>query len=148
MDPLPSRAGQGGFDLLAPVDGVAIPDNQQPHRDMGGQVPQEPRRIYTPEGPVLYPGVQPAMGSNTADHRELVPAEGHPEHWSLAPRGIGLYHQGQQVAAGLVYEDDGPAFVPGLFSGRASAPLSSAGWLPRPAGWHVAAASGGSTHTA
>jgi hypothetical protein len=62
MDSLPSWAGQEGFDLLAPVDGVAIPDHQQPHRDMGGQVPQEPRRISTPEGPVLYPGVQPAMG--------------------------------------------------------------------------------------
>src|SRR5918992_4212242 len=82
---------------------------------MGAQVPQEPRRIYTPEGPVLYPGVQPALGSNAADHREMVSAEGCPEHWGLAPGGIGLDHQGQQVAAGLVYEDDGPAFVPGLF---------------------------------
>jgi hypothetical protein len=45
MDPLPSWAGQEGFDLLAPVDGAAIPDNQQPHRDVGGQVPQEAGRI-------------------------------------------------------------------------------------------------------
>jgi hypothetical protein len=50
MDSLPSRAGQEGFDLLAAVDGAAIPDHQPPHRDMGGQVPQEPRRIYPPEG--------------------------------------------------------------------------------------------------
>jgi hypothetical protein len=66
------------------------------------------------------------------DHRPVVPAEGYPEHWGLAPGGIGLEHQGQQVAAGLIYKDDGPAFVSGLFSGRASAPLSSAGchlWL-------------------
>src|ERR687892_724374 len=51
MDALPGRAGQKGFNLLAPVDGAAIP----------------------------------------------------------------VDHQGQQVAAGLVYEDDGPAFLPGLF---------------------------------
>src|ERR687891_1918962 len=50
MDSLPSRAGQEGFDRLAPVDGAAIPDHQQPHRDVGGQLLQEPRRIYTPEG--------------------------------------------------------------------------------------------------
>jgi IS30 family transposase len=36
MDSLPSRAGQEGFDRLAPVDGAAIPDDQQPHRDVGG----------------------------------------------------------------------------------------------------------------
>jgi hypothetical protein len=76
--------------------------------------------------------VQPALVSNAADYRQMVPAEGCPEHWGFAPRGIGLDHQGQQVAAALVYEDDGPAFLPGLFSGRASFPLSSAGWPPVP----------------
>ena len=130
MGSLPSWASQKGFDLLAPVDGTAIPDDQQPHRDVGGQVPQEAGRIPAAEGPVLHPGVQPAMGGDTADHRQVVPAEGHPEHWGLTPGGIGLEHQGQQVAAGLIYKDDGPAFVSGLFSGRASAPLSSAGWPP------------------
>src|SRR5919106_4585794 len=73
---------------------------------------------------------------------------GAPEKRGLAPGGIGLYHQGQQVAAGLVYEDHGPVFVPGLFSGQASAPLSSAGWRLRPVGWHVSEASGGSSGTA
>src|SRR5918992_3707892 len=137
MDPLPSWARQEGFDLLAPVDGVAIPDHQQPHRDLGGQVPQERRPTYTPEGPVLYPGVQPALGSNAADHREMVSAEGCPEHWGLAPGGIGLDHQGQQVAAGLVYEDDAPAFVPGLFfrAGQRSSfqrrMAASSRWLAR-----------------
>jgi hypothetical protein len=67
----------------------------------------------------------------------MVPTEGHPEHWSLAPRGIGLDHQGQQVAAGLVYEDDGPAFLPGLFfrAGQRSSfqrrIASSSRWLAR-----------------
>src|SRR5918998_828222 len=46
MDSLPSRAGQEGFDRLAAVDGAAIPDDQQPHRDVGGQLLQEPRRIW------------------------------------------------------------------------------------------------------
>jgi hypothetical protein len=64
MDSLPRWAGQEGFDRLAPVDGAAIPDHQQPHRDVGGQLLQEPRRIYTPEGPVLDPGVQPAVGGD------------------------------------------------------------------------------------
>src|ERR671915_1052347 len=141
MDPLPSWAGQEGFDLLAAVDGAAIPDDQQPHRDMGGQLLQEPRRIYTPEGPVLHSGVQPTMGSNAADYREMVPAEGCPEHWSLAPRGIGLDHQGQQVAATLVYEDDGPAFLPGLFfrAGQRSSlqrrMAASSRWLARLSGF-------------
>src|ERR687895_1520692 len=115
MDSLPSRAGQEGFDRLAAVDGAAIPDDQQPHRDVGGQLLQEPRRIYTLEGPVLYPSVQPAMGGDATDYRPMVPAEWYPEHWSLTPRGIGLDHHGQQVATRFVHEDDGPAFVPGLF---------------------------------
>src|ERR671918_976174 len=115
MDPLPSWTGQEGFEHLAPVDGTAVPDDQQPHRDVGGQLLQEPRRIYTTERPVLYPGVQPAMGGDTTDYRQMVPAEWCPEHWSLAPGGIGLDHQGQQVATRFVHEDDGPAFVPGLF---------------------------------
>jgi hypothetical protein len=66
MGSLPSWASQKGFDLLAPVDGTAIPDDQQPHRDVGGQVPQEAGRIPAAEGPVLYPGVQPAMGGDAA----------------------------------------------------------------------------------
>jgi hypothetical protein len=115
MDSLPSRAGQEGFDRLAAVDGAAIPDHQQPHRDVGGQLLQEPRRIYTPEGPVLYPSVQPAMGGDATDYRQMVSAEWYPEHWSLAPGRIGLDHQGQQVATRFVHEDDGPTFVPGLF---------------------------------
>jgi hypothetical protein len=115
MDSLPSRAGQEGFDRLAAVDGAAIPDDQQPHRDVGGQLLQEPRRIYTPEGPVLDPSVQPALGGDATDYRQMVPAEGCPEHWSLASGGIGLDHHGQQVATRFVHEDDGPAFIPGLF---------------------------------
>jgi hypothetical protein len=147
VDSLPSGAGQKGFNFLATVDGSAIPNNQQAHRDVGGQAPEETGGIPTTEGPVLRPGVQPAMRSDAAGHREMVPAEGRPEHWGLASGGIGLDHQGQQVAAGLVYEDDGSAFLPGLFSRRASAPLSSAGWLPRPAGWRVSGAAGGSSCT-
>src|SRR5918992_3773908 len=80
MDSRPSRAGQEGFDRLAAVDGAAIPDDQQPHRDMGGQLLQEPRRIYPPEGPVLYPSVQPAMGGDATDYRQMVPAEWYPDH--------------------------------------------------------------------
>src|SRR5918992_6336092 len=72
MDSLPSWAGQEGFDLLAPVDGAAIPDDQQPHRDVGGQLLQEPRRIYTPQGPVLDPSVQPAVGGDATDYRQMV----------------------------------------------------------------------------
>src|ERR671919_3080711 len=53
MDSLAGRAGQKSFDLLAPVNGTAIPDDQQPHRDVGGQVPQETGCIPTTEGPVL-----------------------------------------------------------------------------------------------
>src|ERR687892_394349 len=115
MDALPGRAGQKGFNLLAPVDGAAIPDDQQPHRDVGGQVPQEAGHILAPEGPVLHPGVQPPMVGDAADHREMVPAQRCAEDRGLTPGSVGLDHQGQQVAAGLVYEDDGPAFLPGLF---------------------------------
>src|ERR671918_723855 len=137
MDPLPSWTGQEGFEHLAPVDGTAVPDDQQPHRDVGGQLLQEPRRIYTPEGPVLYPGVQPAMGGDATDYRQMVSAEGYPEHRGLAPGGIGLDYQGQQVAAGLVYKDDGPAFVSGLFfrTGQRSScqrrMAASSRWLAR-----------------
>src|ERR687892_748673 len=67
MDSLAGRAGQKSFDLLAPVNGTAIPDDQQPHRDVGGQVPQETGCIPTTEGPVLYLGVQPAMGGDAAN---------------------------------------------------------------------------------
>jgi hypothetical protein len=55
----------------------------------------------------------------------MVPAEGCPQHWGLASGGIGLDHQGQQVAAGLIYEDVVWLSSRALFSGRASAPLSS-----------------------
>ena len=89
MDSLPSRAGQEGFGRLAAVDGAAIPDHQQPHRDMGGQLLQEAGRILAWEGTVLHSGVQPAMGGNAANHREMVPAEGCPEHWGFALGGIG-----------------------------------------------------------
>src|ERR671918_2952692 len=134
MDSLAGRAGQKSFDLLAPVNGTAIPDDQQPHRDVGGQVPQEPSRIPTTEGPVLYLGVQPAMGGDAADHRQMIPAERGPEKRGLAPGGIGPYHQGQQVTAGLVYEDDGSAFVPGLFF-RAGQRSSFQRWMASSSRW-------------
>src|SRR5918999_6616119 len=137
MDSLPSRAGQEGFDRLAAVDGAAIPDDQQPHRDVGGQLLQEPCRIYPLEGPVLDPSVQPAMGGDATNYRQMVSAEWYPEYWSLAPGRIGLNYQGQQVATRLVHEDDGPAFVPGLFfrAGQCSSfqrrMASSSRWLAR-----------------
>src|ERR671918_758765 len=114
VDSLPGRAGQKSFDLMAAMDGVAIPDDQQLHRDVGGQVLEEAGRILAPEGTVLHSGVQPAMGGNATNHREMVPAEGCPEHRSPALGSIGLDHQGQQVAAALVYEDDGPAYLGGV----------------------------------
>jgi hypothetical protein len=40
-DSLPGWASQKVFDPLALVDRAAIPDDQQPHRDVGGQVLQE-----------------------------------------------------------------------------------------------------------
>ena len=67
MDSLPSRAGQEGFDRLAPVAGAAIPDDQQPHRDVGGQLLQEPRRISTPEG---------AAGEKSPGHPTVCTAHG------------------------------------------------------------------------
>src|ERR687891_1503285 len=87
MDSLTGRAGQKGFDLLAPVDGTAVPNDQQPHRDVGGQVPQETGRIPTTEGPVPYLGVQPAMGGDAADHRQMVPAERGPGEAGSGPWG-------------------------------------------------------------
>jgi hypothetical protein len=39
--------------------------------------------------------VQPALGSDATDYRQVIPAEGHPEHWSLAPGGQDLCPQGQ-----------------------------------------------------
>ena len=137
VDSLPSWAGQEGFDRLAAVDGVAIPDEQQPHRDVGGQVLEEAGRILAPEGTVLHSSGQPALGGNAANPREMVPAEGRPEPRSPALGRIGLDDQRQQVAAGLVYEDDGPAFLLGLFfkAGQRSSfqrrIASSSRWLAR-----------------
>src|ERR687892_1857472 len=59
---------------------------------------------------------------------------GAPEKRRLAPGGIGLYHQGQQVTAGLVYEDDGSAFVPGLFF-RAGQRSSFQRWMASSSRW-------------
>src|SRR5919106_1651954 len=92
MDSLAGRAGQKSFDLLAPVNGTAIPDDQQPHRDVGGQVPQETGCIPTTEGPVLYLGVQPAMGGDAADHRQMIPAERGPEKRRMTWVTLGWVH--------------------------------------------------------
>src|ERR687895_794589 len=74
------------------------------------------------------------MVGNAADHREMVSAEGRLEHGRPAPGGIGLDHQGQQVAAGLIYEDAGPAFLPSLFF-RAGQRSSFRRWIASSSRW-------------
>ena len=115
VDAPSSAARQVVLDDLGPVNGRAIPDDRERSRDMKQQVIEEPNDVLTLVGPVLDTQVQVAARGDGADGREVIPCEWHLEDGGLTPGGVGPHHRGQEVEAALVYPEDGPAFLLGLF---------------------------------
>jgi hypothetical protein len=84
---------------------------------------------------------QAVIQADTADGRQMVAAERHPQDGRLRARGVGTDDSRQQIEAGLVYPDDGlaGALRPLLSAGQRwayqAAMASSFRWVARAMGF-------------
>jgi hypothetical protein len=129
--------GQEVLDRLAAMDRGAVPDNQELTGDVTQQVLEEADDVRALVRVLLDQHQQPTCRGDAADDGQMVTAPGEAEDRRLAARGVGPDGAGQQVEAGLVDPDDGPAFlVRPLFSWgqrsvRQASIAASLRWLAR-----------------
>ena len=102
--------GQEVLDHLGAVDGRAVPDHQQLARDLSKQVLKEAHHVGAAQGVVADLEQDAAGRGQPADQGQVITGEGHVQDGHLPAWGVGADDRRQQVAAGLVYEDDGAPF--------------------------------------
>jgi hypothetical protein len=98
------------LDRLAPMNGRAIPQDQELARNMPQQVAQEADHVGAAIGAELGRQQQLPDWGDRADGGYVVTGERHAQHRRLAPGRIGPDGGGQEVEAGLIYPDEGAAF--------------------------------------
>ena len=136
-DALSSAAREEVLDRLAAMDGSTIPEHQELAGDVAEQVLEEADDVGALVGVLLHQHQQPSLRGDAADDRQVVAAQRQPEDGRVPARGVGPDGPGQQVEAGLIDPDDGPAFLVGpLFragqrSVRHASIAASFRWLAR-----------------
>jgi hypothetical protein len=95
VNPVGRASAQVVLHCFAPVDGSAIPDDQQLPSNMPPQVPKEPNYILPSVGFLLHHQVQLAPWGDTTQGRKVVSAQGSPNQWGLSDWGIGSYQARQ-----------------------------------------------------
>jgi hypothetical protein len=143
-DALGPAPGQEVLDRLPAMDRRAVPDHQQLAGDVAEQVPEEADDVRALGGPLPDHHQQPPFGRDAAADRQVVAAQPQAQDRRLPARGVRADEPRQQVEAGFVYPDDGPAFLvsPFLSAGQRSACqaaiAASSRWLARRIGfWAV-----------
>ena len=87
---LPSSAcRQEGRDGLVAVDGRPIPNDQQLTTNMAQQMLQEAHDLWSFERMRLHLDQQLPLRGDPANHREMIPRQGHMDDRRLATRRIG-----------------------------------------------------------
>ena len=134
-------SGQVCCYCLVPVDGYAIPDNQQLALDMAVQMFQKTHNPHSLEGLLLHFHQQLSTFGYATDSRQMVPRQRHAQHWCLAAWGIRAHHTSQQVEACFVYPYDGAPFSSCFFLREGQrvecqvAMAASSRWLARRIGF-------------
>jgi hypothetical protein len=133
--------GEEVLDRLATMNGRPIPQDEQCARDLSQQVLEEPDHIRTRDGVVLQVQVQLSRGRDSADGRQRIARQAHPQHGRLTPWRVGAHTRRQQRKAGFISPDQGTPFV-GRFvlsSGQRSschwAMAASSRWVARCSGF-------------
>ena len=131
---------QAGLDRLAPMDGSAVPDDQELAGDVAQQMREEAHDVRARVGVILHQHAEPAGRCDAADDRQMIAAQWQAEDGSLTTRRGGADGAGEQVEARFIDPDDGPAllvspfFRAGQRSVRQASIAASFRWLARSIG--------------
>lgn len=116
--PFDDEATVGGrhiiFDQHAPVDGGAIPDDQQFPRQVPLEVVQELHHLETFDAASMDLEIEPPKGQ-AADDRKTFPVEGLVQHRSLPTRRPRACPRWASAQSTFVDKDNRSALLPGLF---------------------------------
>src|ERR1700724_2185983 len=107
-------AGDPVLDQAAAVSGKAVPDDQQPAREMGQEMRQKLDHLETANGSRKEPEVETPPGY-PGHRREQLPVEMILQHWSLSARRPSAAAVGSLAQPALVDEDDGLVRPAGFF---------------------------------
>jgi len=127
---LGGSTAQEVFDRLATMNGRAIPDHQELARDFAQQHAQEPDDIFGVVGALLGLQEEASLRRDPTDGGEMIMGERHGEHGRLAAGSPGADRHGEQIEAGLIYPDDGAAFLGRFFSSAGQRSCHQA-WVAR-----------------
>ncbi len=106
VQPLRRARGEELLDRLAVVDGRAVSDHEQLAADLAQELTEEGDDRWPAEGIWLDVGEEPPVRGEGADRSEVVARERRAQNGRLPPWSVRASQEGQQVEAGLVYEDD------------------------------------------
>ena len=103
------------FDGLTAMDGSTIPDHQQFTGDLAGQQLQKANDIRADVRMVLRLQNDLAFRGDTSHDRKMVTRQFDAQGGRLAHGRVSADRHRQQIKGGLIYKDDGPFFLLGLF---------------------------------
>jgi hypothetical protein len=141
VNPLRGAIRQELFDDVATVNGRAIPNDHHATGHLAQQVFEKGDNASRIEGTVLAAEVDPALGGDSRNGRQMIPRPPLAEHGRLSPWGIGAHDTGQGVKPGFVYEEDGlllgfrPLLMAGQVSARQRVIAASSRWRARRIGF-------------
>jgi hypothetical protein len=106
--------GEEVLHRLAMMDRRAVPDHEQLPPYLAEELAEEGDDRRTPERLRLEVREEPAGRCDGADRGEMITRERGTQDGRLAHGGIGARHEGEEIEAGLVYEEDRAPLLPGF----------------------------------
>lgn len=104
-------SGEEVLHRLAPVNRRAVPDDQELPAHSAQELPEKGYDRRTPHCRLLDMGEQPARRGDGTDSREVVVRQRRTQDRRLATWRVRAGREGQQIEAGLVYEEDGTVLL-------------------------------------
>jgi len=115
MNTFGSAVGQEIFDCFTAMNGRTIPDDQQLAGDFTQEDLQKASHIVPLVRVVLRLHEDPSFWSNATNGRKMVSRQFDVQDRRLSDRGIRPNRHWQQIKRRLIYKDECPIFVFGLF---------------------------------
>lgn len=102
MDPRSRSLAEELLDRFAAVDRRPIPEDQELARDVAQQMLQESDHLRASDGLLVDLDAELLVQAHSTNDQEMIVAERVMQDRSLAYRGIGAHHRGEQIEAALI----------------------------------------------
>src|SRR5258708_17330047 len=120
MNAFGSPCGQEIFDHVTPMNRGSIPNDQQFAGNLAREHLQKAHDIWPFVRMVLHLHEDPSIHRQTSNDGKMITGQRNREDRRLADRRIGANGHGQEIKRRLVYTDDRPLFLCGLFFNAAT----------------------------